>query len=125
MGEKIRIGNFVEIKNSKYGNGTKTAHLSYIGDATIGENTNIGCGSITVNYDGKTKHKTVIGNDVFVGCNSNLLAPVNIGDGALIAAGTTVTKNVEDDTLAIGRVKQENKKGYAKRFPSARNIKSK
>lgn len=125
LGEKIRIGNFVEIKNSKYGNGTKTAHLSYIGDATIGENTNIGCGSITVNYDGKTKHKTIIGNDVFVGCNSNLLAPVNIGDGALIAAGTTVTKNVEDDTLAIGRVKQENKKGYAKRFPSARNIKSK
>ncbi|MBU0278261.1 MULTISPECIES: bifunctional UDP-N-acetylglucosamine diphosphorylase/glucosamine-1-phosphate N-acetyltransferase GlmU [unclassified Gemella] len=122
VGENSRIGNFVEIKNSTYGKNSKTAHLSYIGDATIGNNTNIGCGTITVNYDGQNKYKTSIGNDTFIGCNSNLIAPLSIGNGVVVAAGTTVTKDIKDDTLAIARVKQENKEGYAKKLPSRRTV---
>ena len=120
LGEHVRIGNFVELKNTTYGDGSKTAHLSYLGDAEIGNNTNIGCGTITVNYDGKNKYKTKIGNDAFIGCNSNLIAPLEIGDGAVVAAGTTVTENAPDDTLVIARVKQENKMGYAKKMPAGR-----
>ncbi|AME09982.1 bifunctional N-acetylglucosamine-1-phosphate uridyltransferase/glucosamine-1-phosphate acetyltransferase [Gemella sp. oral taxon 928] len=120
LGENVRIGNFVELKNTKYGNGSKTAHLSYLGDTTVGSNTNIGCGTITVNYDGKNKYRTTIGSDTFIGCNSNLIAPVEIGDGAIVAAGTTVTKNVPDDALVIARAKQENKIGYAKKLPAGR-----
>ena len=120
LGEYVRIGNFVELKNTTYGDGSKTAHLSYLGDAEIGNNTNIGCGTITVNYDGKNKYKTKIGNDAFIGCNSNLIAPLEIGDGAVVAAGTTVTENAPDDTLVIARVKQENKMGYAKKMPAGR-----
>lgn len=116
VGRNVRIGNFVELKNAKYGDDSKTAHLSYMGDVEIGKNTNIGCGTITVNYDGKNKHKTKIGDNTFVGCNTNLIAPLEVGNNVVIAAGTTVTKNVEDETLTIGRVKQENKKGYAKKF---------
>lgn len=120
LGEKVRIGNFVELKNAKYGNNSKTAHLSYMGDTEIGNNTNIGCGTITVNYDGKNKYKTKIGNDSFIGCNSNLIAPIVIGNGAIVAAGTTVTKDIKDDSLAIARVQQENKEGYAKKMPAGR-----
>ena len=120
LGEHVRIGNFVELKNTKYGDGSKTAHLSYLGDAEVGNNTNIGCGTITVNYDGKNKYKTKIGSDAFIGCNSNLIAPLEIGDGAVVAAGTTVTENAPDDTLVIARVKQENKMGYAKKMPAGR-----
>ena len=120
LGEHVRIGNFVELKNTTYGDGSKTAHLSYLGDAEIGNNTNIGCGTITVNYDGKNKYKTKIGNDAFIGCNSNVIAPLEIGDGAVVAAGTTVTENAPDDTLVIARVKQENKMGYAKKMPAGR-----
>lgn len=120
LGSEVRIGNFVELKNATYGDGSKTAHLSYIGDASIGSNTNIGCGTITVNYDGKNKYRTTIGNDTFIGCNSNLIAPLEIGNGVVVAAGTTVTENVQDDSLAIARVKQENKEGYAKKLPAGR-----
>lgn len=123
LSEEVRIGNFVELKNSTYGKGSKTAHLSYLGDATVGSNTNIGCGTITVNYDGINKYETKIGNDTFIGCNSNLIAPLEIGDGVVVAAGTTVTDNVEDDALAIARVKQENKEGYAKKLPAGRKNK--
>lgn len=116
IGSHVKIGNFVEVKKSKLGDETKISHLSYIGDAEIGTNVNIGCGSITVNYDGKNKHKTTIGNDVFVGCNSNLVAPVTIGDNSFIAAGSTVTKDVPSDSLAIARARQENKLNYISKF---------
>ena len=116
IGEKNRIGNFVEVKNSKLQTNTKASHLSYLGDAEIGSNVNIGCGSITVNYDGKNKSKTVIGNNVFVGCNSNLIAPVKIEDDAFIAAGSTITEDVGKDDLAIARNRQINKKGYARKY---------
>ena len=118
LGNHVKIGNFVEVKKSTLGNDTKVSHLSYIGDAEVGNNVNIGCGSITVNYDGKDKHKTVIEDDVFVGCNSNLVAPVTLGTGSFIAAGSTITKNVPGDALAIGRSKQENKLDYAKKLNS-------
>ena len=120
LGEHVRVGNFVELKNTTYGDGSKTAHLSYLGDTEVGNNTNIGCGTITVNYDGKNKYRTKIGNDAFIGCNSNLIAPLEIGDGAVVAAGTTVTENAPDDTLVIARVKQENKMGSAKKMPAGR-----
>lgn len=113
----VKIGDFVELKNAKIGKGSKVPHLSYIGDAEIGEHVNIGCGTITVNYDGEKKHKTVVGNDVFVGCNSNLIAPVNVGDGAYIAAGSTINRDVPADALAIARSRQDNKLGYAAKLP--------
>ncbi len=112
-----KIGDFVELKNAKIGKGSKVPHLSYVGDAEIGENVNIGCGTITVNYDGEKKHKTIVGNDVFVGCNSNLVAPVKIGDGSYIAAGSTINQDVPEDALAIARERQVNKPGYAARLP--------
>ena len=120
LGQHVRVGNFVELKNTTYGDGSKTAHLSYLGDTEVGSNTNIGCGTITVNYDGKNKYRTKIGSDAFIGCNSNLIAPLEIGDGAVVAAGTTVTEDAPDDTLVIARVKQENKMGYAKKMPAGR-----
>ena len=112
IGSHVKIGNFVEVKKSKLGDDTKISHLSYIGDAELGTNVNVGCGSITVNYDGKNKHKTVIGNDVFVGCNTNLVAPVTIEDNSFIAAGSTITEDVPSEALAIARAKQQNKLGY-------------
>lgn len=116
IGANNRIGNFVEVKNSKTGDGTKAAHLAYIGDTETGRNVNFGCGSITVNYDGVKKHKTMIGNDVFIGCNTNLVAPIEVGDNVFIAAGSTVTKNIPKGALAIARNKQINKADYAKNF---------
>ncbi|MCQ2603036.1 MAG: hypothetical protein MJ193_03800 [Clostridia bacterium] len=110
VGEDCRIGDFVEVKASTLGNGTKSAHLSYIGDAEVGERTNVGCGTVFCNYDGKTKHHTSVGNDCFIGANVNLVAPIEIGDGAFIAAGTTVNKSVDDGTFTIGRLRQETKK---------------
>ena len=112
LGDHVKVGNFVEVKKSNLGNHTKVSHLSYIGDAEVGDNCNIGCGTITVNYDGKNKFKTVIEDDVFVGCNSNLVAPVTLGAGSFIAAGSTVTKDVPGDALAIARARQENKLNY-------------
>ena len=116
IGPKSRIGNFVEVKKSVLGEGVKAGHLSYMGDAEIGERVNISCGVITANYDGKKKHKTTVGADAMIGSNVNLVAPVEIGSGAYIAAGSTVTKPVPADALAIARSKQENKAGYAKKL---------
>ena len=101
------MGNFVEVKKSSLGNRTKANHLSYIGDAEVGIDTNIGAGVITCNYDGADKHKTVIGNDVFVGSDAQLIAPITIQDGSTIAAGTTITKDVASDSLAISRIEQK------------------
>lgn len=106
VGENCRIGNFVELKNSIIKNGSKMSHLTYIGDTEMGSNVNMGCGTITVNYDGVGKYKTIIGDNAFVGCNSNLIAPVTIGSDTLIAAGTTVHEDVPDGSLAISRPRQ-------------------
>jgi bifunctional UDP-N-acetylglucosamine pyrophosphorylase/glucosamine-1-phosphate N-acetyltransferase len=114
IGKNNRIGNFVEIKKSTIGDDTKASHLAYIGDTTTGSGVNFGCGSITVNYDGVKKHRTVIGDDVFIGCNTNLIAPVTVGDRVFIAAGSTVTKDVPAGALAIARNHQINKEDYAK-----------
>jgi len=115
LSDNAKIGNFVEIKNSIMGEGSKANHLSYIGDAEVGNNVNLGCGFITCNYDGVKKHKTTIEDDVFVGSDSQTVAPVTIGKGAYIAAGTTVTKNVPPGALAISRGKQNHKEGYTKK----------
>lgn len=115
LGEEVKIGNFVEVKKAELEDEAKVSHLSYIGDAYIGARTNIGCGSITVNYDGKNKFLTQIGSDSFIGCNSNMVAPVTIGDRAFIAAGSTVTDEVPDDSLAIARNRQTTKEGYYKK----------
>ncbi|MFA7561338.1 MAG: bifunctional UDP-N-acetylglucosamine diphosphorylase/glucosamine-1-phosphate N-acetyltransferase GlmU [Candidatus Izemoplasmatales bacterium] len=115
IGEKNRIGNFVEVKKSITGNNFKASHLAYIGDAEIGDNVNFGCGAITVNYDGFNKYKTVIGDDVFVGCNCNLIAPINIEDSSFIAAGSTLDKNVPKGSLAIARAYQVNKENYIRK----------
>ena len=117
IGEQAQIGNFVELKKVNFGKKSKAGHLTYLGDADIGEDVNIGCGTITCNYAAdRKKYKTVIKDRVFVGSDSQLVAPVEVGSDAIIASGTTVTKNVPDGALAIGRAKQENKEGYAQRF---------
>ena len=108
----VKIGNFVETKKVVIGEGSKASHLTYLGDATIGNGVNIGCGTITCNYDGVRKHRTVIENDVFVGSDVQFIAPVTIGRNSLIAAGTTVTKDVPPDSLAIARTPQVNKEGW-------------
>lgn len=115
LGEKVKVGNFVEVKQSVVKTGAKLPHLSYIGDAEIGERTNVGCGSITVNYDGINKFKTIIGNDSFIGCNTNLVAPITLGDRSFIAAGSTITDNVPQDSLALARARQTTKEGYLKK----------
>ncbi|MGI6392474.1 MAG: bifunctional UDP-N-acetylglucosamine diphosphorylase/glucosamine-1-phosphate N-acetyltransferase GlmU [Candidatus Izemoplasmatales bacterium] len=112
IGERNRIGNFVEVKKSTTGANTKASHLAYIGDATVGKNVNFGCGSITVNFDGQNKYQTTIGDDVFIGCNVNMIAPINIEEGSLIAAGSTLNKNVPKGSLAIARAYQVNKENY-------------
>lgn len=109
---KVKIGNFVEVKNSNIGAGSKLPHLSYIGDTDMGSGVNMGCGTITVNYDGKQKYRTVIGNDAFIGCNSNMVAPVKVGDGAYVGAGSTITKDVPAAALAIARERQKNIEGW-------------
>ena len=108
----VHIGDFVEVKNSVVGEGTKCAHLTYIGDSDVGKNVNFGCGTVTVNYDGKNKHRCRIGDNVFLGCNTNLIAPVEIGDYAFTAAGSTITDNVPENALAIARAKQTNKEDW-------------
>ncbi len=115
--EKAHVGNFVEIKKTILGKGSKANHLAYLGDAEIGDEVNIGAGTITCNYDGLNKHKTIIKDEVFTGSNSTLVAPLIIGKGSYVAAGSTVNKNIPDDTLAFGRSKQENKIGYVSRLP--------
>ncbi|OLN24299.1 UDP-N-acetylglucosamine diphosphorylase/glucosamine-1-phosphate N-acetyltransferase [Domibacillus antri] len=116
--DEVKIGNFVEVKNAAFGKGSKASHLSYIGDAEVGTNVNIGCGSITVNYDGKNKFLTKIEDDVFIGCNSNLVAPVTVKKGAYVAAGSTITDEVPEEALAIARARQVNKENYVQKiFP--------
>ncbi|MDG0823725.1 bifunctional N-acetylglucosamine-1-phosphate uridyltransferase/glucosamine-1-phosphate acetyltransferase [Staphylococcus equorum] len=115
LGKKVKVGNFVEVKKSVVKAGAKLPHLSYIGDAEIGERVNLGCGSITVNYDGINKFKTVIGNDSFIGCNTNLVAPITLGERSLIAAGSTITDSVPEDSLALARARQTTKEGYLKK----------
>lgn len=112
--ETSHVGNFVEIKNAVIDEGVKVGHLSYIGDAQVGEKTNIGAGTITCNYDGKKKHKTIIGKNSFIGSNTILVAPVEVGENSFTAAGSTITKNVKNNTLAFGRAKQINKEGWQK-----------
>ena len=106
IGDKVKVGDFVEVKNSNIGNGTKIPHLAYIGDTDAGEKINFGCGSIMVNYDGKKKHRTVVEDGVFVGCNANLVAPVTVKKGSYIAAGSTITKDVPEEVLAVARARQ-------------------
>lgn len=115
LGADVKVGNFVEVKKASLKDGAKVSHLSYIGDAEIGERTNIGCGSITVNYDGVNKFKTIVGKDAFIGCNTNLIAPVTVGDHTLIAAGSTITDDIPEDSLALARARQVNKEGYLKK----------
>lgn len=111
-----KVGCFVDIKNARLGRGSKVSHLGYVGDADVGEGVNIGCGAVTVNYDGVKKHRTLIGDGAFIGCNVNLVAPVTVEKGAYVAAGSTVTDDVPEDALAIARERQVNKPGYAKRL---------
>ncbi|MBV8705941.1 MAG: bifunctional UDP-N-acetylglucosamine diphosphorylase/glucosamine-1-phosphate N-acetyltransferase GlmU [Acidobacteriaceae bacterium] len=113
--EDTHIGNFVELKKTKLGRGSKASHLAYLGDAIIGSGANIGAGTITCNYDGVRKHQTTIGEGAFIGSNSTLVAPLTVDDGAFVAAGSTITKNVEADALAIGRAYQVDKPGWAKK----------
>ena len=109
IGNKVHLGNFVEVKNSNIDEGTKVSHLTYVGDSDVGKRVNFGCGTVTVNYDGKNKHRTTIGDDCFIGCNTNLVAPVKIGDGAYTAAGSTITEDVPEVSLGISRARQVNK----------------
>lgn len=111
------IGNFVEVKNAQVGEGTKVGHLTYVGDATLGKEINVGCGVVFVNYDGKNKHHTNVGDNAFIGSASNLVAPVNVGEGAFIAAGSTINQDVPKDAMGIARARQVNKEDYAKKLP--------
>lgn len=111
--ENVHMGNFVEMKKAVFGKGSKAAHLTYIGDAVVGSDVNIGCGTITVNYDGKNKSQTIIEDNAFIGCNSNLVAPVTVKENAFVAAGSTITRDVEADAMAIARARQVNKDGYS------------
>jgi bifunctional UDP-N-acetylglucosamine pyrophosphorylase/glucosamine-1-phosphate N-acetyltransferase len=116
IGEEAHVGNFVETKKTTLGARAKANHLSYLGDGNVGEGSNVGAGTIFCNYDGAQKHTTTIGKDVFIGSDSQLVAPVTIGDSSYVATGTTVTRDVPPEALAIGRVRQENKEGYAPRL---------
>lgn len=118
--ENAHLGNFVEMKKAVFGKGSKASHLTYVGDAEVGSDVNMGCGTITVNYDGKNKSLTKIGDKAFIGCNANLVAPVTIKENAFIAAGSTITKDVEADAMAIARARQENKEGYSKVLETVR-----
>ncbi|MBW4084883.1 bifunctional UDP-N-acetylglucosamine diphosphorylase/glucosamine-1-phosphate N-acetyltransferase GlmU [Paenibacillus sp. S150] len=118
LGEEVKIGDFVEVKNASIGDGSKVSHLSYIGDAAVGKNVNVGCGAITVNYDGYNKSRTEIGDNAFIGSNVNLVAPVTVGKGAFVVAGSTITRSVSENDLAIARSRQENKPGYAEKIRS-------
>ena len=113
VGDHVKVGDFVEIKNSVIGDGTKISHLTYVGDSDVGERVNFGCGTVTTNYDGFKKYRCTIGDDVFIGCNTNLVAPVKLGDGCYTAAGSTITKDVPADALGVARQRQENKEGWA------------
>lgn len=110
LGQDVRVGDFVEIKQSVVGSSVKVAHLAYIGNANVGNNTNVGCGTVFANYDGKEKHSTTVGENVFIGCNTNLVAPINVGNNCFIAAGSTITDDMPDNSFAIARERQITKK---------------
>jgi bifunctional UDP-N-acetylglucosamine pyrophosphorylase/glucosamine-1-phosphate N-acetyltransferase len=120
VGEGAHVGNFVELKATRLGAGVKAGHLTYLGDSTVGARTNVGAGTITCNYDGSAKHRTRIGADVFVGSNAVLVAPVTLGDGAFITAGSVITDDVAPDAMAFGRARQIEKPGRAATFRAAR-----
>ena len=113
VGRGSKIGAFVQLKNCNLGEGTKMAHLTYVGDSDVGDHCNFGCGTVTCNYDGFQKFRTTIGSNVFVGCNTNFVPPVAVGDGAYIAAATTVTEDIPADAMAVGRARQQVKPGWA------------
>ncbi|MBE6904008.1 MAG: UDP-N-acetylglucosamine diphosphorylase [Ruminococcaceae bacterium] len=115
IGKRVKIGDFVEVKNSTIDEKTSVAHLTYIGDSDVGSHCNFGCGTVTSNYDGKNKFRTTIGDNVFIGCNTNLIAPVTVESDSYIAAGSTITDTVPKDSLAIARSRQTIKEGWAKR----------
>ncbi len=115
LGRKVKIGDFVEVKNSRIDDGAKVSHLSYIGDGHVGKEVNIGCGVVFVNYDGVNKFRTEVGDNAFIGCNTNLVAPVTVGANAYVAAGSTITNDVPEDALGIARARQENKEGWVTR----------
>ncbi len=115
VGQNVRVGDFVELKNSNIDNGTKISHLTYVGDSDVGKNINFGCGTVTVNYDGEKKFRTVIEDNAFIGCNTNLVAPVKVGKGAFIAAGSTITDDIPEQNFAIARSRQTNKEGWKKK----------
>ncbi len=115
IGDHVKIGDFVEVKNTKIGDGTKVSHLTYLGDAEIGRGVNFGCGTVIVNYDGKVKSKTIVEDYAFIGCNTNLVSPVKVGVNAYTAAGTTITEDVPDGAMAIGRVRQIVKEGWVEK----------
>ena len=121
--ENVHIGDFVEIKNSTVGKGTSVSHLTYVGDSDVGKYCNFGCGVVTVNYDGAAKHRNTIGDYAFIGCNTNLVAPVSVGDGAYTAAGSTITDDVPADSLAIARSSQTIKIQWAAKRRRARGKK--
>jgi bifunctional UDP-N-acetylglucosamine pyrophosphorylase/glucosamine-1-phosphate N-acetyltransferase len=120
LAEGVRVGNFVEVKKSRLGAGTKANHLAYLGDATVGAGVNVGCGTITCNYDGERKNPTFIGDGVFVGSDSILVAPIRIGKGAYVAAGSTLTESVPAGALALGRARQVTKRGWVRKRDAAR-----
>ncbi|MDF2656701.1 MAG: UDP-N-acetylglucosamine diphosphorylase [Bacillota bacterium] len=115
LGDHVKVGDFVEVKNSTIGNGSKASHLTYVGDSDIGEDVNLGCGVVFVNYDGKNKYRSVIKDGSFVGCNVNIVSPVVVEEGAYIAAGTTVTHDVPKGALCVGRAKEKNIEGWVAR----------
>jgi bifunctional UDP-N-acetylglucosamine pyrophosphorylase/glucosamine-1-phosphate N-acetyltransferase len=123
IGEGAHVGNFVETKKARLGKGSKANHLTYLGDAEIGENVNVGAGTITCNYDGVTKHQTVIEDGTFIGSDATLVAPVTIGRGAYVAAGSCITDDVPADSLALGRSRQIVKEGWAREKRAARAAK--
>lgn len=120
IGEQVHIGNFVEVKNAQIGAHTSVAHLTYVGDADLGENINVGCGVVFVNYDGKDKHRSTVGDNSFIGCNVNLIAPVEIGANTVLAAGSTITQDVPEQALGIARARQVNKEGYWDKLPPSK-----
>lgn len=119
VGENVHLGNFVEVKNSNIDTGTKVSHLTYVGDSDVGKRVNFGCGTVTVNYTGKAKFRTTIKDDAFIGCNTNLVAPVTVGEGAYTAAGSTITEDVPAVSLGIARARQVNKEGWVTRRDEA------
>jgi len=116
IGAGCKIGNFVEVKNSTIGEKTSVAHLTYVGDADVGSKVNMGCGTVFVNYDGFKKHRTTVGDNVFLGCQTALVAPVKVGDDVYTGAGSVITEDIPDGALAMARCRQQNKEGWVEKY---------